>query len=553
MFSLPQIVLYTKYITGSTEGHLYVKTDSDLVVEGEDDRFYNYIQLAVYNQAYLPSRLQAEPNSFLFIAGEVSGMREMYIRGDVVLYNHGFSSCVNHTDFTDKGHYWLDYVGVESNGLLYTRQAGRPVLGGSHTVIHAEYMDVQYGGRVHIAGALEIVAGRLEIEKGAAIDSHDNVQYTSYVEGGYLIYGGYPVDEGPGHGCSIRGAGHGGLGGYRSSSYPPCSESYGDPELPVYMGSGGGNCHSNTQGHGGGAFRVIGRDVVCIEGEVDMRGQLGSGGGGAAGGTVWIDASHIEGWGSLDVDGGTGYVTSCGTHCTCNNAGGGGGRIRTYSPGRTSKVLLSHQSALGGGGGSGPLATAGTVVAATGQRCSGHGDYNTTTQTCDCNPGRSGGICQYSCDAVTQCGGHGSCDDHGQCLCDSGYVGYQCESQCDPVTSCGGHGTCSVCGSCECDLCYHGSDCSVMCSGVGTCVADKCVCPSCNLGAYCGSTCNSHGVCTSDVCVCEESWRGLLCTVAGCPGTDLDCNGHGMCNAVEHTCVCNPGWKGDYHYYSVSF
>lgn len=291
-------------------------------------------------------------------------------------------------------------------------------------------------------------------------------------------------------------------------------------------------------------------DVMAVEGSVTMTGDSGAGKGGGAGGTIWLDTAHLEGWGILEAGGGNVTDASCGRYCTCLGGGGGGGRIRTYTPGHANKLLMLHRSAAAGTAThSSRYGASGTLFISSGSECSGNGIWDPVTRDCTCHPGFSGEFCQYRCDSAVTCGGQGACSDDGSCECDSGYVGYECEHECDADADCSAHGRCTVCGNCHCDACYHGNDCSELCSGSGNCVASKCVCDSCHLGEFCESECNDHGACVTRSggslnCSCEEGWRGSQCTIAGCPGTDEDCSGHGLCNAAEHTCVCDPGWQG---------
>ncbi|XP_071506024.1 uncharacterized protein [Diadema antillarum] len=84
-----------------------------------------------------------------------------------------------------------------------------------------------------------------------------------------------------------------------------------------------------------------------------------------------------------------------------------------------------------------------------------------------------------------------------------------------------------------------------MCGDAGVCSHyGRCECNSCFSGEFCDSLCSGHGNCNDGLCSCEEGWRGELCSIAGCPGEDIDCSGNGVCNAAIHLCYCNPGWAG---------
>ena len=89
--------------------------------------------------------------------------------------------------------------------------------------------------------------------------------------------------------------------------------------------------------------------------------------------------------------------------------------------------------------------------------------------------------------------------------------------------------------ACE-DLCTHGKQ-VPMDSG-------NCVCDPCYTGRGCNVECTGHGTCVNDICQCDQltGWRGSLCEVPGCPGSDgQDCSGNGKCDSANHQCICEPG------------
>ena len=54
-------------------------------------------------------------------------------------------------------------------------------------------------------------------------------------------------------------------------------------------------------------------------------------------------------------------------------------------------------------------------------------------------------------------------------------------------------------------------------------------------------------MCTNEgKCDCGfDGWRGETCDRRGCPGYDISCTGHGMCNPTTRACTCDPGWSGE--------
>ena len=149
------------------------------------------------------------------------------------------------------------------------------------------------------------------------------------------------------HGAS--GAGHGGYGGkgylqnIRGGYYNSLLQ-------PSMFGSSGGG--GNTAG--GGVLR-INCNVLRLDGDVKLNGQIGSSvagsfNGGASGGSAWVTASEFEGSGSLVADGGSGDSLS---------GGGSGGRIAIhYSVSNKFEGTLTAY----GGDSSHETGAAGTIV-----------------------------------------------------------------------------------------------------------------------------------------------------------------------------------------------
>lgn len=72
----------------------------------------------------------------------------------------------------------------------------------------------------------------------------------------------------------------------------------------------------------------------------------------------------------------------------------------------------------------------------------------------------------------------------------------------------------------------------------------NCVCDPCFTGRGCNVECTGHGICVGNKCQCDEltGWRGSLCEVPGCPGSNgKDCSGNGKCDSANHQCICLPG------------
>ncbi len=171
------------------------------------------------------------------------------------------------------------------------------------------------------------------------------------VEAGGIIGGvgrGWPGGMGPGAGGEDAvggGGGHGGTGGSGHPNYPGATPgpAYGSFEMPVTLGSGGGNDTDNNVpgGAGGGALRLTVGGDVHVDGEINLDGAAYPSGhaGGGAGGSLWIECNDFTGTGSVTARGGGGHLSWSG--------GGGGGRIVIQN---TAASFTGLVSACGGDG-----------------------------------------------------------------------------------------------------------------------------------------------------------------------------------------------------------
>ena len=533
-------------LTGNGRGLVRVYDKQRLSILGDFARTHINSNVRVFEggRASFPTTTYKERT--LENYGQIDGVQHLFIMGYVMYHHTGYGVCDSGANAL-RGQYWLTTLTVMDAGTFETQASSTRTLD-TGIIVRTDSFDVEHRGRVFVAGAASLHSQRSYTEK------------LSIIQG---LMKGYDTNSGPGAGttCPGCGPGSGGTGGGyggRGGRVGRCNggPTYHQACLPSSVGSPGGDCgHSNTGGRGADAWKITASRLLEHEGTVRFDGERGTGGGGgASGGAIWMDGGVIEGWGQLYTVGGAAGQDCCRYcyHGCCAwhyGAGGGGGRIRSYSPNYAHKVLLFDSYPTAGiGGYAGQNGEIGTKCSWENHLCSGHGTWDSNGKSCQCNDGFYGDDCQFACATNTTCNGHGQCNAHGGCNCKDGYVGYQCEHQCRRENTCSGHGTCTECGGCVCDPCYTGADCSVRCSDSGQCVAGKCACDACHLGDHCESTCNGHGVCAvvsgQPGCRCHKGWRGEKCTLPGCPGHDGDCSGHGYCNGVLHTCICKPGWTG---------
>lgn len=211
--------------------------------------------------------------------------------------------------------------------------------------------------------------------------------------------------------------------------------------------------------------------------------------------------------------------------------------------------------------------------------CSGHGECNTATGKCDCQPDYMGESCETKLcvgfiEVGSDCFGHGMCQ-MGKCDCADGWgmfsnrTGPQSCQDRVCVADCGVHGRC-VDGICACFQGWTGQmcrdpQCAGGCSGHGTCTfitlnsPGECSCDygwagaACHRPAVyatqpaCPEDCTGNGLCMNGICNCNVGVTGPSCnmvmssasTSKTCP---LDCHGNGLCFNGE--CSCSDAYGG---------
>lgn len=131
------------------------------------------------------------------------------------------------------------------------------------------------------------------------------------------------------------GASHGGRGGISLDQDIPNS-TYGDPQHPMFLGSGGNALTHNefTGGNGGGRLSLQ-SDTLIVDGLISVNGgktkkgqlTLALGGAGGSGGSIYIKSNLITGTGKISADGGEGFYHSP----ELNSGSGGAGRVAIFA------------------------------------------------------------------------------------------------------------------------------------------------------------------------------------------------------------------------------
>lgn len=276
---------------------------NDLVVSGVfyvDDERYSVSNLIQQGASSIPY-----PGGLNFVAGDEILIIDM--QGD----NSGqfetvFISTVNANSFTLSTPLNYQYDGAVDKIMVQRVPHYGSVTVESGGTLTAHNWDGETGGVVFLR------AENVTVQSGGAIDSSEK---------------GYLSNQGPGLSIEDIGDGrHGGYGYEQSANLKP----YGNPYQPIHLGSGGyDDLQTSCSGNGGGVVRLAITNVLTIYGSILSNGQIGSNcssePGGGAGGSIWIEATTINGNGLIQANGNDGGIWED------LGPGGSGGRIAIYA------------------------------------------------------------------------------------------------------------------------------------------------------------------------------------------------------------------------------
>ena len=189
--------------------------------------------------------------------------------------------------------------------------------------IICEYINISNGGRLYVNSSMgnhtvNITVGNLTIQAGGEI----NGTGTGFLNGSGEGRGTGPSNNGGG------GGGHGGQGGRPSAGTGVGGNFYGNALEPRTLGSSGGPGLISGAA-GGGAVLINVSNITWVNGTIAINGEpmktgATQGGGGGAGGSLFLDTDQLYGTGTLQARGGQGRDV-------VNDGGsGGGGRIAVY-------------------------------------------------------------------------------------------------------------------------------------------------------------------------------------------------------------------------------
>jgi hypothetical protein len=200
-------------------------------------------------------------------------------------------------------------------------------------IVYKDYGEGARNGLFHVEAGGLVTAHRLQV---IAVDM--TVDKTGTINADKRGF-----QNGPGKPSATNsGASYGGRGGYYSGAN--VADSYGSLVNPIRFGSGLGSGL-----RGGGHLRFVVSNKLWNEGLISCNGVSSSSGGGS-GGSVFIKANFLEGFGGVQAMGGSG---------TSSRGGGSGGRISIWY--RRNEFWFGDVRAWGGLGGTGRNGGAGTI------------------------------------------------------------------------------------------------------------------------------------------------------------------------------------------------
>ena len=196
--------------------------------------------------------------------------------------------------------------------------------------IYADQLSVTNAGMVTQPSTTTTTAYRLKIDAVTdfTVDSTSKIDVSGK---GYL--GGWQGENKTNSGRTLgnttdggsvynNGGSFGGLGGISAWS-GSVNGSYGNPQLPDELGSGGGgNGSSNAGGNGGGLVKIS-AGTMSLLGSILADGGTVPYSGGGSGGGIQINVGTLTGSGTISARGGAATANT-------NYGAGGGGRIAIY-------------------------------------------------------------------------------------------------------------------------------------------------------------------------------------------------------------------------------
>jgi hypothetical protein len=259
------------------------------------------------------------------------------------------------------------FVLVENGGVA----GPRTTVTGTPSTTHLRVMD---GAMVVHGGSLSLSS--LLIGSNATMSAVSNQSLTLTVTGDATIQSsgllnGVGAGPSPGLGAgaggtytsgtlitSGGGGAHGGYGGQGINPTASAGVAHGTIASPTTFGGGGGGRTNNVPvgGIGGGALRATVNGRLTMDGLINVNGTpaVHTGGGGGAGGSIWLTVGTLAGNGLITANGGNGILP--------NGAGGGGGRIAIqFSTNQFAGAIAAYGGSGTNNGGAGTVNLYGSI------------------------------------------------------------------------------------------------------------------------------------------------------------------------------------------------
>lgn len=244
--------------------------------------------------------------------------------------------------------------------------------------------------------------------------------------------------------------------------------------------------------------------MMTAERHIEIEGTIDANGransnGGGSGGSILVVSPKVTGEGELRANGGDGQYTGYPHHCY--SGGGGGGRVALHASVLPTFTYIAKHVTLPIAVDGGKLRDGGKGTVALLTKHEGcYQAFLSGDGDCNCTGNSAGEFCTFSCDS-TRCGA-GNCTS-GLCECPTYLAGKFCQNSCTRESNCTNGGVCGACGACLCSTCFSGPHCEVECGGHGQCDAGECSCNFPYSGRYCEKICSDHGSYDHENAVCN--------------------------------------------------
>ncbi|ABQ27183.1 Ig-like domain-containing protein [Geotalea uraniireducens] len=271
--------------------------------------------------------------------------------GTLIAMNGSFTTesdiVLTNTQMTINGSIAIPNLLMDNSTLIINgslKAAGNIVMQNKSMLTHS-------GATTAVVQMLDITATNVTIDSTSKIDVSGKGYLGGWQGGNNTNTGRTLGNTTDGGSVYNNGGSFGGLGGISAWS-GNVNGSYGNPQLPDELGSGGGgNGSSNAGGNGGGLVKIS-AGTMSLLGSILVDGGTTYVSGGGSGGSIQINVGTLTGSGTISARGGAATANT-------NYGAGGGGRIAIYYGVNTFPTANITASGGKGGDGSNPARNGG--------------------------------------------------------------------------------------------------------------------------------------------------------------------------------------------------